>query len=275
MYSYKKKYHPEKLSIFKQCCEEASINVLHYGLLFELRKMYKGKLHFPPTCFLFLVCCVLLLPLSIMYLGHVYHHSGYLFVSVTKAEQITARYSEHTSAEFQRQLSLLVTHSSAPAHTHRHTHARITRHLIVLPLHLPPWRDPFSEWKTCLDVSEIYISAHTQGASLLRLKEVKGGKKEMNFKVYRHVLSQYPALWPCLIYEAASFIFSPVVYQPHETSTRTSFLTTYTEMFTLAPPYTRTHFRLPTVIITIQACLMNNIANKWGKKGTNVWVIGI
>ena len=52
----------------------------------------------------------------------------------------------------------------------------------------------------------------------------------MNFKVYRHVLSQYPALWPCLIYEAASFIFSPVVYQPHETSTRTSFLTTYTEI---------------------------------------------
>lgn len=56
----------------------------------------------------------------------------------------------------------------------------------------------------------------------------------MNFKVHRHVLSQYPALWPCLIYEAASFIFSPVVYQPHETSTRTSFLTTYTEMYTLA-----------------------------------------
>lgn len=51
----------------------------------------------------------------------------------------------------------------------------------------------------------------------------------MNFKVHRHVLSQYPALWPCLIYEAASFIFSPVVYQPHETSTRTSILTTYTE----------------------------------------------
>lgn len=60
----------------------------------------------------------------------------------------------------------------------------------------------------------------------------------MNFKVYRHVLSQYPALWPCLIYEAASFIFSPVVYQPHETSTRTSFLTTYTEMCTLALSYT-------------------------------------
>lgn len=62
----------------------------------------------------------------------------------------------------------------------------------------------------------------------------------MNFKVYRHVLSQYPALWPCLIYEAASFIFSPVVYQPHETSTRTSFLTTYTEMCALALSYART-----------------------------------
>lgn len=55
----------------------------------------------------------------------------------------------------------------------------------------------------------------------------------MNFKVHRHVLSQYPALWPCLIYEAASFIFSPVVYQPHETSTRTPFLTTHTQMFAL------------------------------------------
>lgn len=62
----------------------------------------------------------------------------------------------------------------------------------------------------------------------------------MNFKVYRHVLSQYPALWPCLIYEAASFIFSPVVYQPHETSTRTSFLTTYTEMCAPALSYAYT-----------------------------------
>lgn len=59
----------------------------------------------------------------------------------------------------------------------------------------------------------------------------------MNFKVHRHVLSQYPALWPCLIYEAASFIFSPVVYQPHETSTRTLFLTTYTEMCARAHSY--------------------------------------
>lgn len=97
----------------------------------------------------------------------------------------------------------------------------------------------------------------------------------MNFKVYRHVLSQYPALWPCLIYEAASFIFSPVVYQPHETSTRTSFLTTYTEMCALALCLTHTRFRPLTVIITIHACLMNNIANKHRTKGTNVRVIGI
>lgn len=145
---------------------------------------------------------------------------------VTKAQRITARQSEHASAEFPQQPQPLVTHSL--------THTRYFAISSSLPLHLPPWRDPFSEWKTCLDVSEIYISAHTQGARLLRLKEEKGGKKEMNFKVYRHVLSQYPALWPCLIYEAASFIFSPVVYQPHETSTRTSFLTTYTEMCALA-----------------------------------------
>lgn len=85
----------------------------------------------------------------------------------------------------------------------------------------------------------------------------------MNFKVYRHVLSQYPALWPCLIYEAASFIFSPVVYQPHETSSRTSFSATYTEMFPLTPLYAHTDRHTPlAVIITIQACLMNNIANK-------------
>lgn len=45
----------------------------------------------------------------------------------------------------------------------------------------------------------------------------------MNFKVHRHVLSQYPALWLCLIYEAAAFILSPVVYQPHETSSCSSY----------------------------------------------------
>lgn len=66
----------------------------------------------------------------------------------------------------------------------------------------------------------------------------------MNFKVHRHVLSQYPALWPCLIYEAASFIFSPVVYQPHETSIRTSFLTTYTEM--RAPAFSHPHMHQTT-----------------------------
>lgn len=50
----------------------------------------------------------------------------------------------------------------------------------------------------------------------------------MNFKVHRHVLSQYPAPWPCLIYEAASFILNTVVYKPHETFSSTWFLTTYT-----------------------------------------------
>lgn len=65
----------------------------------------------------------------------------------------------------------------------------------------------------------------------------------MNFKVHRHVLSQYPALWPCLIYEAASFIFSPVVYQPHETSARTLFLTTYTETYV---PALASHTLFPT-----------------------------
>lgn len=208
--------------------------------------MYKGKLHFPPTCFLFIVWRVLLLPLSIMHPGHVFRCTlGYLFVCVTKAWQITARHSEETSAEFPRQPQRLVMHWLAPlcTCTRAHTHIRSHAFLVVSlsqPLHLPPWRDPFSKWKTCLDVSEIYISAHTRGAGLLRLKEVKGEKKEMNFKVYRHVLSQYPALWPCLIYEAASFIFSPVVYQPHETSTRTSFLTTYTEMFSFTPRYAHT-----------------------------------
>lgn len=132
-------------------------------------------------------------------------------------------------------------HDSLSALSHIHSTPLRLAISLSQALHLPPWRDPFSEWKTCLDVSEIYISAHTRGASLLRLKEVKGEKKEMNFKVYRHVLSQYPALWHCLIYEAASFIFSPVVYQPHETSSRTSFLATYTEIFSLSLPFTHAH----------------------------------
>lgn len=161
-----------------------------------------------------------------MHPGHVYNHSGYVFA----CDQSTA---DHSQTEWTC-LSWVSTTAPAPCHTLTHAHTRYFAISSSLALHLPPWRDPFSEWKTCLDVSEIYISAHTQGARLLRLKEEKGVKKEMNFKVYRHVLSQYPALWPCLIYEAASFIFSPVVYQPHETSTRTSFLTTYTEMCALA-----------------------------------------
>lgn len=188
---------------------------------------------------------------------------------------------------FPRQPQRLVTHSLDPLCTCPCTlvcaHTSALAFLAVSlsqPLHLPPWRDPFSEWKTCLDVSEIYISAHTRGASLLRLKEVKGEKKEMNFKVYRHVLSQYPALWPCLIYEAASFIFSPVVYQPHETSTRTSFLTTYTEMFSLTPLYALTHTHRQTHTTGCHHYNTGMFDEQYcqqvrGKKGTNVWVIGI
>lgn len=104
-----------------------------------------------------------------MHRGHVYNHSGYVFVCDQSAAD--RRQSEHPSAEFSRQPLLRLL-----SHTQWHTCARVTRHLF-LPLRLPPWRDPFSEWKTCLDISEIYISARTRRARLLRLKEEKGGKK--------------------------------------------------------------------------------------------------
>ena len=117
----------------------------------------------------------------------------------------------------------------------------------------------------------------------------------MNFKVHRHVLSQYPAPGPCLIYEAGAFICSLVVYQPHAQPGLSSALPlqthqelhTHTHTRTHAHTHTRaphrahaqrgarrayasaTHVRPLTVFITIHACLMNNIGNKRRTKRTN------
>lgn len=175
MYSYKN-YHPEKASIFKECCRKS----IHHR--FALRrplwtergekKTYKGKLHFPPTCFLFLVWRVLLLPLSIMHPGHVYCCTlGYLFVCATKAERITARYSERTSAQFPRQPQRLVTHSlplcaraRVYARTHAHTYTRtcVPRHLIEPTSPFASMEGPLLRMK---DMSRrlwnIHLSTHT------------------------------------------------------------------------------------------------------------------
>lgn len=105
-----------------------------------------------------------------MHPWHVYNHSGYVFVCDQSTE-------DHSQTEW-TSLSWVSTTASCHTLTHSLTHACNIAISSSLPLRLPPWRDPFSEWKTCLDVSEIYISAHTQGARLLRLKEEKGEKKK-------------------------------------------------------------------------------------------------
>lgn len=166
--------------------------------------MYKEQLCFPPSCFLCLVHCVLCLPFSIMHPRHVYNHSEIVVcLYATKAQRITARRQE-TPLRWVLNNSFILTLCIHSLVAHLQTWLTIPSILLFL---LPAWRDPFSEWKTCLDVSEIYISAHTcREKACFALKEEKGMKKRNEFQSIAACPQSIsgtmalPYLWSCLFH---------------------------------------------------------------------------
>lgn len=228
--------------------------------------MYKEQLFFLPSCFLCLVHCVLCLPFLIMHSRHVYNHSEIvLCLYATKAQWITARRQETPLRRVLNDSFIL----TSPIHSlvaHSQTWLAISSILLFL---LPAWRNPFSEWKTSLDVSEIYISAGEK--AYFALKEEKGWKKKwiskysgmssVNIRHYGPALFMKLPLSSLALLSISHMKHPPALNNIHR-KVRSHF-------------HIRKNFRPLSLIITIQASLMNNIANTHGKKRTNLRTIGL